>query len=92
VAGAVADGSVLRFAYDASGNRTSVKDGAGRETTTAPAGRTIGDPSVTRAYDDAGRITAITDWRGRAHGVRLRPRRERHRAALSQSDEGRDVV
>lgn len=31
---------------------------------TAPAGRTIGDPSVTRAYDAAGRIIAITDWLG----------------------------
>ena len=57
-------GRQLRYAYDLADRVTKITYPADLVEDTAPAGRTIADPSVTRAIDDAGRVKAITDWLG----------------------------
>ena len=57
-------GRRLRYAYDLADRLTKVTYPADLVEDTAPAGGTIADPSVMRVYDDAGRVSAITDWLG----------------------------
>jgi RHS repeat-associated protein len=57
-------GRQLRYAYDLADRLTKITYPADLVNDTAPAGQTITDPSVTRTHDDAGQITAITDWLG----------------------------
>ena len=57
-------GRQLRYAYDLADRLTKITYPTDLVNDTAPAGQTITDPSVTRAHDDAGQITAITDWLG----------------------------
>ena len=56
-------GRQLRYTYDLADRPTKVTYPADLVARTA-AGQTIADPSVTRGYDDAGRVTAVTDWLG----------------------------
>jgi RHS repeat-associated protein len=56
-------GRQLTYAHDLGGRLTKITYPAALVANTAP-GQTIGDPSVTRDYDDAGRVTSITDWLG----------------------------
>ncbi|MDP8909202.1 MAG: DUF6531 domain-containing protein [Chloroflexota bacterium] len=51
----------LGYTYDLGGRLTKTSYPSALVAQTAP-GQTISDPSVTRGYDDAGRVTSITDW------------------------------
>lgn len=57
-------GRQLRYAYDLADRLTKITYPTDLVNDTAPAGQTITDPSVTRTHDDAGQITAISDWLG----------------------------
>jgi RHS repeat-associated protein len=58
-----AAGRTLRYSYDLAGHLTKTTYPTDLVAATAP-GQTISDPSVTSSHDDAGRVTAITDWLG----------------------------
>ncbi|MGH2918842.1 MAG: RHS repeat-associated core domain-containing protein, partial [Solirubrobacteraceae bacterium] len=60
-------GRTLGYRYDLAGNVTKITYPPGLVAQTAP-GQTISDPSVTRAHDDAGRLTSVTDWLGSTTG------------------------
>ncbi|MEA2221504.1 MAG: hypothetical protein QOJ35_4130, partial [Solirubrobacteraceae bacterium] len=59
------DGSAhtLGYSYDLAGHLTKTTYPAGLVAATAP-GQTISDPSVTSSHDNAGRVSAVTDWLG----------------------------
>lgn len=54
-------GRTLTYTYDLGGNLTKIGYPAGLVAQTAP-GQTVADPSVTRTYDDAGRMRSVKDW------------------------------